>query len=348
MTNNQIINIRRPDDWHLHLRDGALLHMVLPDTARHFARAIIMPNLDPPVRTSADARAYRDRIQAALPSDNSFQPLMTLFLTDETDPADVETGFKNGSISACKLYPAHATTNSSLGVTQIDAISVVLARMEAVGVPLLIHGELVRSDVDIFDREAFFIDRVLSPLMGRFPGLRIVFEHITTEDAVDYVLENSAQLAATITPHHLILDRNDLFDGGLRPHHYCLPIPKRQRHRTALRRAIRSGSPKFFLGTDSAPHLVHQKESACGCAGVYNAPVALSCYAQVFEEEGALHHLEAFASLNGPKFYGLPVNEGIIRLEKRAWVVAGAIDDAPENKIMPFRSGLPLPWRVSA
>jgi dihydroorotase len=341
----QRIVMRRPDDWHVHLRDGAMLAATVRWTARQFARAIVMPNLAPPVITTADVRAYRQRICAAIPAAVSFQPLMTLYLTDHTDPDDVAAGFAAGDVTACKLYPAHATTNSAHGVSSIRAIYPVLARMQALGMPLLIHGEVTDHSVDIFDREAVFIERVLVPTLADFPALRVVFEHITTADAVAFVREAPAHVAATITPHHLQINRNALFAGGMRPHFYCLPIAKREVHRLALRAAATSGSPKFFLGTDSAPHAISAKEADCGCAGIFNAPVALESYATVFDEEQALDRLEGFASEHGPRFYGLPLNRDTIVLERAPQDVPARVQvgDAP---VVPYHAGTQLGWRV--
>ena len=341
------LTLRRPDDWHLHLRDGEMLRAVLPWTAKVFARAIVMPNLVPPVTTAAAAAAYRERIVAALPAGMDFTPLMTAYLTDATDPADLAAGRAAGILTAAKLYPAGATTNSANGVTDVARISAVLAKMEEIGMPLLVHGEVTDPAVDIFDREKVFIERVLAPTAKRFPGLRIVFEHITTEDGVAYVKGAGPNVAATITPHHLVINRNALFQGGIRPHMYCLPVAKRERHRLALRAAATSGDPSFFLGTDSAPHPMAEKESACGCAGIFNAPSALEVYAQVFDEEGALDRLEAFASLNGPAFYRLPANEGTVTIRRgvRASdtpVVAGTAT------VLPFDTGKPVGWTVAA
>ncbi|MEM7247730.1 MAG: dihydroorotase [Acidobacteriota bacterium] len=340
------LTLRRPDDWHLHLRDGALLELVVPATARQFGRAIVMPNLVPPVTTRAAAVAYRDRILAACPDGHDFTPLMTAYLTDTIDPNEVGAGFEDGTFTACKLYPAGATTNSDAGVTDVRAIDPVLERMQAIGMPLLVHGEVVCKDVDVFDREAVFIDTVLRPLLDRFPGLKVVIEHVTTEDAVAFVSQAPAHVAASITAHHLHLDRNALFDGGLRPHAYCLPVVKRRKHREALRRAAVSGNPKFFLGTDSAPHPRNAKESGCGCAGIYSAPVALESYAQVFEEEGQLERLEAFASENGPRFYGLPLNEGTVTLERAEQRVPDEVTHAGQS-VVPFHAGETIPWRLA-
>jgi dihydroorotase len=338
--------IRRPDDWHLHLRDGEVLASVVDHTARQFARAIVMPNLVPPVTTVAAAEAYRARILAAVSPGLDFTPLMTCYLTDGMDPQEVETGFAAGVFTACKLYPAHATTNSSHGVTDIRNIYGVLETMQRIGMPLLIHGEVTDAHVDIFDREAVFIDRILTQVVADFPGLKIVFEHITTAEAVDFVSASGPNIAATITPHHLAINRNAMFQGGIRPHLYCLPIVKRERHQLALRAAATSGSPKFFLGTDSAPHAVQDKEAACGCAGIFNAPFALESYAVTFEEEGALHHLEGFASEHGPRFYGLPLNDGKVVLERAACLVPDEVRAGP-NAVVPFHAGETLPWRFA-
>lgn len=344
------ITIRRPDDWHLHLRDGDMLKAVLPFTARRFARAIVMPNLDPPVTTAAAAGAYRERITAALPADASFTPLMTCYLTDDANADDIVDGFAAGIFTAVKLFPAGATTNSARGVTDMGNVDGVLGRLEEAGMPLLVHGEATDPGVDVFDREAVFIDRTLSPLMERFPGLKVVFEHITTSDAVDFVLSRGDTLAATVTAHHLIINRGALFEGGINPHMYCLPVAKRERHRLALRTAVASGAAKFFLGTDSAPHALSAKEAACGCAGIFSAPAALEHYAQVFDEENALDRFEAFASLNGPKFYGLAPNEDKIILKKTGGpdsntVPADVSVDGGEA-VKPFLAGQPLTWAV--
>ncbi|MGE0284317.1 MAG: dihydroorotase [Rhizobiaceae bacterium] len=340
------LTIRQPDDWHVHLRDGAMLADVLPYTARQFGRAIVMPNLSPPCATTGDVAQYRDRIMAALPAGSAFQPLMTLYLTDATDPADLEAGFALGVLTAAKLYPANATTNSAQGVTAIRNIYRVLDRMQDIGMPLLVHGEVTHADVDIFDREAVFIDQVLQPTLRDFPALKLVFEHITTRDAAEFVLSAGDNVAATITPHHLQINRNTIFAGGIRPHAYCLPVAKREGHRLALRKAAISGSPKFFLGTDSAPHEVRTKESACGCAGIFNAPNALECYAMVFEEEGALDRLEAFASEHGPRFYGLPLNEGQVVLERVDETVPDRVA-AAGGQVVPWMAGEVLPWRFA-
>ena len=346
MTADRLV-IRRPDDWHLHLRDGPMLAAVLPATARVFARAIVMPNLDPPVATVRDAAAYRNRIARAGKGGARFTPLMTLYLTDATEPDEVEKGYRAGIVIACKLYPANVTTNAARGVTDIANIRKVLARMEKVGLPLLVHGEVADPEVDIFDREAVFIERVLAPLLADFEGLRVVFEHVTTKEAVDFVAEGPPRLAATITPHHLMINRNAMFRGGLRPHAYCLPVAKRESHRLALRKAAVSGNPRFFLGTDSAPHPVAEKESACGCAGIFNAPVAMAAYACVFEEEGALAKLENFASHFGPEFYGLPVNEDTLVLERAPTEVPERLEAADGAAVVPFLAGETLPWRVA-
>jgi dihydroorotase len=337
--------MRRPDDWHVHLRDGPMLAGVVNFTARQFARAIVMPNLAPPVTTVAAAEAYRSRILAALEPGVSFTPLMTCYLTDTIDAAEIERGFATGVFTACKLYPAHATTNSSHGVTDIKNIHGALETMQRIGMPLLLHGEVTEKHVDIFDREAVFIERILSKLIVDFPALKIVLEHITTEEAANFVAEGPATLAATITPHHLDYNRNAMFEGGIRPHFYCLPVAKREHHRLALRKAAISGSPKFFLGTDSAPHAVHAKEAACGCAGVFCAPHALESYAKVFDEENAMDRFEAFASENGPRFYGLPLNEERIMLTREAQSVPARIS-AGGTEIVPFHAGAALGWRL--
>ncbi|BBC72290.1 dihydroorotase [Altererythrobacter sp. B11] len=341
------LTIRRPDDWHVHLRDGAMLRAVAPYTARQFARAIVMPNLAPPVTRTADARAYRDRIMAALPAGAAFTPLMTCYLTDHTDGEDLAAGFAEGAFTAAKLYPAGATTNSANGVTDLANIYPVLERMQAIGMTLCVHGEVTDAEIDIFDREAVFIERKLSPLLKDMPGLRVVFEHATTAEAVDFVAAAGENVAATITPQHLHINRNAMLVGGIRPHAYCLPVAKREHHRLALRRAATSGSPKFFLGTDSAPHAKEAKESACGCAGIFNAPYALESYAAVFEEEGALDRLEGFASLHGPTFYRLPVNEGTVTLEKQPVEVPARIDTEAAS-LVPFHAGETLGWRLAA
>ncbi len=340
------IVIRRPDDWHVHLRDGDMLKAVLGHTARQFGRAIVMPNLQPPVTTTALAAAYRQRILAALPPGSDFQPLMTAYLTDGTDPQDIAHGFTQGVLTACKLYPAHATTNSEHGVTDVAKITSVLETMQAIGMPLLVHGEVTDRDIDIFDREAVFIERVFSKIARDFPGLKVVFEHITTAEAAAFVLESGPNVAATITPHHLRINRNAMFDGGIRPHFYCLPVAKRETHRLALRKAACSGSPKIFLGTDSAPHAIGRKETACGCAGLFNAPFALESYAATFDEDGALNRLEAFASENGPRFYGLPLNQGRVVLQRAPNLAPEAFGEG-DLAVKPFHSGETLAWRFS-
>ena len=339
------ITLRRPDDWHVHLRDGAMLAAVVRFTARQFTRAIVMPNLVPPITDVAAARAYLGRIVTALPPGVQFTPLMTCYLTDATNPREVARGWQEGVFAAVKLYPAHATTNSASGVTDYPRVLPVLERMAGLGMPLLVHGEVTDPEVDIFDREAMFIDLVLDPLRRRLPELRIVLEHITTAEAVGYVEAGGPNLAATITAHHLVINRNAIFAGGIRPHLYCLPIAKREKHRQALRRAATSGSPRFFLGTDSAPHAVPAKETACGCAGIFTAPCALQIYAEVFEEAGALDRFEAFAALNGPEFYRLPVNETRVTLRRKLFAVPESIGKG-ENALLPFRAGETLRWRL--
>lgn len=339
------LEILRPDDWHIHFRDGDMLQAVVPETARVYSRAIVMPNLVPPVVTTAQATAYRDRILAACPADSDFTPLMTAYMTEATDPDDLADGFEQGILTAVKLYPAGATTNSDAGVRDIRAVDAVLTRMAEIGMPLLVHGEVTDPEIDIFDREAVFIDRILKPLMDRVPDLKIVLEHITTRQAAEFVPTGGDNLAATITPHHLEINRTDLFRGGIRPHLYCLPIAKRETHRLAVREAAVSGHPRFFLGTDSAPHPTHAKESACGCAGIYNVAASLSVYASVFEAEGVLDRLEAFASRNGPGFYGLPINEETITLEKRGLDVPEALQ-VGDDQIHPYHAGETLDWAV--
>ncbi len=345
MTTNEL-TIRTPDDWHLHLRDGALLRAVLPHTTADFARAIIMPNLVPPVVTCDDAQRYRETIVESIPDGDRFEPLMTLYMTESTDPAEVEKGAKSGLVSGVKLYPAGATTNSDSGVRNVEKIYPVLERMAEIGLPLLVHGEVVDADVDIFDREAVFIERVLEPLRARFPALRVVLEHLTTEQAVDYVKTASGTIGATITTHHLAINRNAILAGGIRPHYYCLPVAKRERHRRALVAAATSGDARFFLGTDSAPHLDSAKIAACGCAGCYTSINALSCTAQVFDDAGALEHLEAFVSLSGPGFYGLPPNDTRIRLVRSETPVKyPASIPAGDGDVTVFDPGFPLYWK---
>ena len=341
------LTIRRPDDWHLHFRDGATMRAVVPYTARQFARAIVMPNLSPPVTTSVLAGAYRERILDAVPEGVNFTPLMTAYLTDKTDPADLTAGFADGVLTAAKLYPAGATTNSDHGVTDIANITGALEKMAEIGMPLCVHGEVTHADIDIFDREAVFIDRVLAPLVARLPELRVIFEHITTKQAAEFVDAAGPNIAATITPQHLHINRNAMLVGGIRPHMYCLPVAKREEHRLALRKAATGSSGKFFLGTDSAPHHRHAKESDCGCAGIFNAPYALESYITVFDEEGALDRFEGFASLNGPAFYGLPVNEGSVTLEKAPIEVPAEVDGG-DAAIVPFHAGETLSWRLSS
>ena len=340
------LTIPRPDDWHVHLRDGAVMAGVAGHTARQFARAIVMPNLSPPITTAAAAAAYRARILAALPAGTDFTPLMTCYLTDGIDPDELERGFASGVFTAAKLYPAHATTGSAHGVTDVAAIRPALERMQRLGMPLLVHGEVTDPAVDIFDREAVFIERVFEPLVRDLPELKVVFEHITTAQAVQFVAGAPGTVAATITPQHLHINRNAMFAGGIRPHTYCLPVAKRELHRLALRQAATSGSPKFFLGTDSAPHSVAAKESACGCAGIFNAAYALESYVTVFDEEGALDQFEAFASRNGPAFYGLAVNRETITLKRALQSVPDHID-ANGTPIVPFHAGETLGWRLT-
>lgn len=341
------ITIRRPDDWHLHFRDGAVLKQVVPPTARAFGRAIVMPNLVPPVTTAAMAAEYRKRVMAAVPDGVRFTPLMTCYLTDGTDPSDLVAGHRDGIFTAAKLYPAHATTNSHFGVTSVAKIYPVLEAMEKAQIPLLVHGEMVRGDVDIFDREKVFIDEVLSPTLRKFSGLRVVMEHVTTKDGVEMVRANKGRLSATITPQHLLYDRNALFEGGIRPHLYCLPVLKRNLHKTALRAAATSGEASFFLGTDSAPHLRHLKEAACGCAGVFSAPIAVQAYLRVFAEENALDRFEAFASLNGPAFYRLPPNDEKVTYVERSTAVAERLDVPNEGEIVCLLGGQTVEWSAA-
>lgn len=344
----QSISLIKPDDWHLHVRDGAALDKVVPHTAERFGRAIIMPNLKPPVTTAEQALAYRQRILAAVPEGMSFDPLMTLYLTDNMSPDEIDRAVDSGVVFAAKLYPAGATTNSDAGVTAVERIYPVLERMQARGLVLCVHGEVTHGDVDVFDREHVFIEQVLAPLVSRFPELRVVFEHITTSAAADFVRESGSNVAATITAHHLLLNRNAIFAGGIRPHHYCLPVLKRETHRKALVAAATSTSAKFFLGTDSAPHSRGAKESSCGCAGCYTAHAGIELYAEVFEAAGALDRLEAFASLNGPAFYGLQPNQERITLVKDAWSVPAAYDYLPDDPLVPLRAGEFIAWRLEA
>jgi len=339
------ITLRRPDDWHLHLRDGPALASVVADSARRFARAIVMPNLRPPVKNTYQALDYRERILSALPEGSAFEPLMTLYLTEDTPPEEISRAKLSGRIFAVKLYPAGATTHSDAGVSRISRCFHTLERMEEVGMPLLVHGESTEPGVDVFDREAAFIEETLGPLMERFPRLKLVLEHITTREAVQYVEVTGDNVAATITAHHLLMNRNALFMGGIRPHHYCLPVLKREEHREALVGAATSGNPKFFLGTDSAPHALHTKEAACGCAGIYTAHAAIELYAIAFEEAGALERLEGFASEHGARYYGLPLNEDTITLERREWRVPERLAFGPDE-LVPLRAGETVPWTL--
>lgn len=339
------ITLIRPDDWHLHLRDGAEMRAVLPDTVRRFARAIVMPNLRPAVTSTEHAAAYRDRIRAALPARTKFEPLMTLYLTDNTKAGEIARAKKSGIVYGVKYYPAGATTNSDSGVTDIAKCLAAIEAMQEAGLPLLVHGEVTDPETDVFDRERVFIERVLAPLVARFPELKVVLEHVTTREAVEFVKAAGSNVAATITAHHLLINRNALFAGGLNPHHYCLPAPKRESHRQALIAAAMSGNPKFFLGTDSAPHSRHAKESPCGCAGIYTGHAALELYVEVFEQAGALNKLEAFASFFGADFYGLPRNRETITLIKESWQVPEEIPFGDE-KLVPFRAGKTLGWRI--
>ena len=341
------LSITRPDDWHLHLRDGAVLPHVAADSAAQFARAIVMPNLVPPITTVAQALEYRDRILEALPPGSDFEPLMTLYLTDNTSPAEIERAAGCDPVHAVKLYPAGATTNSDAGVSDLAKVGPVLEAMQTHGVPLLVHGEVVSGEVDVFDREAVFIETRLQGVIERYAGLRVVLEHITTKEGVDFVCEARAGVAGTITPHHLLINRNAIFAGGIRPHHYCLPVAKRERHRQALLSAATSGNPRFFLGTDSAPHPRHAKETGCGCAGIYVAHAAMELYAEAFESVGALPRLEAFASFHGADFYRLPRNTGRLTLQRETWNVDETLRFGCDQ-LVPFRAGEPLTWRVSA
>lgn len=346
-SNTTQITFTRPDDWHLHLRDDSALKRTVPDTARVFERAIIMPNLRPPVTTVDMARSYRERILSALPSGASFDPLMTLYLTDNTQAEEIHQAKDSGFVHAVKLYPAGATTNSDAGVTDLKHCHSALEAMQAVGMPLLVHGEVTSTDIDVFDREKVFIDRVLTPLLKDFPELKVVFEHITTADAASFVAEADDRIAATITPHHLLLNRNDLLVGGIHPHHYCLPVLKRNTHQQALVDAATSGSAKFFLGTDSAPHPRSGKETSCGCAGIYSAHAAIELYAEAFEAAGALDKLEAFASFHGPDFYGLPRNTDTITLNKQSWQVPETLAFA-DSELVPMRAGAEIHWQVAS
>ncbi len=341
------LNIAMPDDWHLHLRSGEMLAKVLPFSSQHFSRAIIMPNLPSPVITTADANKYRQEILSYLPDHHEFTPLMVLYMTEKTDPEEVRAGFISGAITAVKLYPAGATTNSDAGVKDLEKIYPVLAVMEDIGMPFLVHGEVVDADIDIFDREAVFIDTKLTPIRQRFPKLRIVFEHLTTKEGVDYVLSCDKNTAATITPHHLVINRNAMLVGGIKPHYYCLPVAKREHHRLALKAAATSGDSRFFMGTDSAPHLTHAKESSCGCAGIFNVANAIAVVTQVFEAENALDKLESFLSLNGPAFYRLPVNEQRMTLSRLDHKTAIPNDiETSEGKVSTFDPMMDVYWRV--
>jgi dihydroorotase len=345
MTNR--VTIRKPDDWHLHVRDGAMLRAVLPYTAKHFGRAILMPNLVPPVRTTQDAIAYRERVFAALPEGSTFKPLMTCYLTDDTDPDDVEHGFKQGVFTGVKLYPAHATTNSAAGVTDFAKIRRVLERMQKIDMPFLIHGEEADPEIDVFDREAVFIERWLQKWTREFPGLRIILEHLSSKDGVDFVRSASPQVGGTITPYHMQLNRTDWLGAGLKPYMYCMPVIKTEKDRQALRKAATSGEACFFLGTDSAPHPVAKKLAVNGIPGLFNSPVAIETYAKIFDEEGALHKLEAFASLNGPKHYHLPPNEETITLERSSWTAPKEVKvDGPDERALVYRGGETIEWRV--
>ncbi|CVF73309.1 MULTISPECIES: dihydroorotase [Serratia] len=341
----QVLKIRRPDDWHIHLRDDEMLKTVVPYTSQVFGRAIVMPNLVPPVTTVAAARAYRDRILAAVPQGHNFTPLMTCYLTNSLAASELVSGFEQGVFTAAKLYPANATTNSSHGVSDVTGIYPLFEQMQKIGMPLLIHGEVTDPAVDIFDREARFIEQVMEPIRRHFPELKIVFEHITTKEAAQYVQAGNRFLGATITPQHLMFNRNHMLVGGIRPHLFCLPILKRNVHQEALRQAVASGSDRFFLGTDSAPHLKHRKESSCGCAGCFNAPNAIPAYAAVFEQLGALEHFEAFCSLNGPRFYGLPLNEDFIELQRVPTTQPEEITLGNES-VIPFLAGETLNWSL--
>lgn len=342
----QQLILTRPDDWHVHLRDGALMQAVVPDSARQFARAVVMPNLKPPVTTTAQAQAYRERIIAAVPGDAKFEPLMTLYLTDNTTVQEIQRAKRSGMIHAVKYYPAGATTNSDVGVTDIRKTYAALQEMQRCGMPLLVHGEVTDVAVDVFDRERVFIDQVMTPLLQDLPELRVVLEHITTRDAVQFISQAPDHIAATITAHHLLYNRNDMFKGGIRPHYYCLPVLKREEHRTALGIAATSGNPKFFLGTDSAPHEQQAKESACGCAGIYTAHAAIELYTEVFEQHHALHQLEGFASFYGADFYRLPRNTEQITLIKQRWQIENHRAFGA-HRLIPLRAGETLNWKIA-
>ncbi len=344
----QTITLIQPDDWHVHFRDEASLNYVVPATAKQFGRAIVMPNLTPPVTQVPQALAYRDRILKSVPGGLNFEPLMTLYLTDRTSVATIREAHQSAHVFGVKYYPAGATTNSDSGVTQIDHVLPVLEAMAEVGLPLLIHGEVTAAEVDIFDREKAFIDQILEPTLKKIPELRVVFEHITTRDAVDFVLEAKDNVGATITPHHLMFDRNAIFKGGVRPHMYCLPILKRGIHQQALVMAATSGNPKFFLGTDSAPHSQSSKESSCGCAGIFSAHAAMELYATVFDQANALEQLEGFASLNGPRFYGVTPNSKTIRLTQQTWTIPRQFDYGDDDKLIPLLAGETLDWKLEA
>ncbi len=344
---DQEIVLRKPDDWHVHLRDGAMLEAVVAATANWAGRAIVMPNLSPPVRTRQEAAAYRERIARHVPADSGFRPLMTLYLTDDTDPDEITAGAADGTIAAVKVYPAHATTNSAFGVRDFTKVRPVLAALADAGLPLLVHGEVVDPSVDIFDREATFLDRVLQPIIEEFVDLKVVLEHITTAEGIELVLDGPDRVGGTVTAHHLVLNRNAMFRGGLRPHAYCLPVPKRETHRVELVRGVTSGHPRLFLGTDSAPHREREKETDCGCAGIFSAPTALATYAEVFEERGALKHLEAFCSLNGPAFYGLEPNPKSIRLRREPWTAPRHVELGDGSRVRVFRGGETLSWSLA-
>jgi dihydroorotase len=347
MTTINTLTLTRPDDWHLHLRDGEALKAVLADSARQFARAMIMPNLRPPVTNTALALAYRQRILAALPSGLHFEPLMTLYLTDNTSAAEIRAAVASGMVHGVKFYPAGATTNSDSGVTDLAHCQQALAEMEKLGLPLLVHAEVTDAQVDVFDRERVFIERHMVAILKDYPALKVVFEHITTKDAADFVLHSPSNVAATITAHHLLMNRNAMFVGGIQPHHYCLPILKREEHRQALLRVATSGNAKFFLGTDSAPHAKHTKEAACGCAGMYTAHTAMELYAEAFDAVGALDKLEGFASFYGADFYGLPRNTGRIQLHRQSWTVPASLPFA-DDSIVPLRAGQPIAWKMQS